>query len=339
MIGFRVDANEYIASGHIVRCITIANEFVKLGYECIFYLAENKELWRLEEKNLSYRILNSDWKNICLEKELLGNIIKKDGIDWLIVDSYQADNEYLTYLNGFCKVAYIDDMALSKYDIAAVIHYGIYDGLYEKKYEKTSTLCLSGPRYIPLRDEFNKKNVVNKREKNILVTTGGTDKYNVLLDFLKCFVECDVFKDYGVYIIIGSMNAYENDILEFTKKESRLYVLKNISNISYYMRICEFAVSAGGTTLYELCVCKTPTVCFSFADNQYEFVKQMEKEKVMLCAGDPRFDCDIGRRIVSCLIKIKNNDWLKMKFVNNMECLLDGKGATRIAKRLLKNNN
>ena len=88
---------------------------------------------------------------------------------------------------------------------------------YEKKYEKTSTLCLSGPKYIPLREEFNKKNVVNKREKNILVTTGGTDKYNVLLDFLKCFVECDVFKDYGVYIIIGSMNAYENDILEFTK--------------------------------------------------------------------------------------------------------------------------
>lgn len=336
MIGFRVDANENIASGHIVRCITIAKEFVNHGYKCIFYLAEDKETWRLRENGLQYRILDSDWKNLYFEIKKMRGYIKQDSIEWLIVDSYQANSKYLKNLNELCKVAYMDDMGTYKYKISAVIHYGLPDSSYEKKYEKTHTLCLSGPRFIPLREEFNDENKKYKREKSILITTGGTDKYCITLEVLKKLVKNNTFKDYDIYTVIGSMNVFEKNILDFSKNEPRIHVLKNINNMSLYMKKSEFAISAGGTTLYELCACMTPTVCFSFADNQYEFAKSMEREGMMLYAGDPRFDDKISESIINCLVKFKENKLLINNCIYCMKKILDGRGARRIVDMLLK---
>lgn len=336
MIGFRVDANENIASGHMVRCITIAKEFSRFGQESLFYLAEDKETWRLKSSGIQYKILNSNWKKTDEEIEKLVDNIINDCIEWLFVDSYQVDNEYLTYLNNFCKVIYMDDMALCNYNIFAVIHYGLFDRKYVERYEDTNTLCLTGPQFIPLREEFYDDSYKINREKSILVTTGGTDKYGVTLKFLKCFAKNDLFRDYEVYAIIGSMNEYEKDIMDFAQKEKRIYILKNINNISYYMKKCEFAVSAGGTTLYELCACKTPTICFSFADNQYEFAKRMETDNIMLFAGDPRYNKEIDEKIMECLVKMKKDLVLKHRCIHNMESLIDGKGVTRIVKRILE---
>lgn len=337
LVGFRVDANENIASGHMVRCMTIAKELNKLGCDCIFYLAEDKETWRLAENGFQFKILNSKWNDLNSEKEMLSKIIVDGRLDWLVVDSYQADNEYLAYLNGFCKVAYMDDMAIERYDISAVVHYGLQDAKYIKMYEGTDTLCFAGPEFIPLREEFSVITDI-KREKSVMITTGGTDVYNVTLEFLKHFVQSEVFEDYSVYAIVGSMNTYEMDIRAFANENSRITVLKNISNMSHYMRKCEFAVSAGGTTLYELCACNTPTVCFSFADNQSEFAKRMEIDGLMLCAGDPRFDGEMGSLIVERLEKLKNGADLREKCVENMRKLVDGKGAWRIAKQLIEND-
>ena len=48
MIGFRVDANEQIATGHLMRCMAIAKGFQRRGEDVVFFLAEEKETERLE---------------------------------------------------------------------------------------------------------------------------------------------------------------------------------------------------------------------------------------------------------------------------------------------------
>lgn len=334
-VGFRVDANESIASGHIVRCVTLAKELTKRGCQCVFYLAQDKETWRLSENGFKFEILHSDWKNLDNERDLMADIIQEEKFDWLIVDSYQANNEYLSFLDRYCKVAYIDDMATEKYDVSAVIHYGLSDDAYAFKYNGTETMCITGPEFIPLREEFSYA-MDNNREKSVLITTGGTDSYNVTLDVLEHLVDNSEFNDYRFYVIVGSMNSHEEEIRVFAKAYPRVSVLKNVNNISFYMRKCDLAVSAGGTTLYELCACNTPTVCFSFADNQFEFTKRMESEGVMLWAGDPRFDGNVGERIVECLEHLHKNVTLRESCADKMRELVDGKGAWRIVNKLLE---
>lgn len=56
MIIFRADANETVATGHLMRCMTIAEACREKGVECEFWLAEDKETERLRQAGFSYRI-------------------------------------------------------------------------------------------------------------------------------------------------------------------------------------------------------------------------------------------------------------------------------------------
>jgi UDP-4-amino-4,6-dideoxy-N-acetyl-beta-L-altrosamine transaminase len=86
--------------------------------------------------------------------------------------------------------------------------------------------------------------------------------------------------------------------------------------------------------LLELCACGTPTVCFSFADNQQEGTILMEQKDIMLYAGDARKD-DVLSVIVKHLKYLIDNSDIQMEYSKRMQSLVDGKGAARIASFLL----
>ena len=88
MIIFRADANETVATGHLMRCMTIADACREKGMECEFWLAEDKETERLRQAGFSYRILGSQWDD--LEKEL--PFLERQ------LDDFDRQGEKVTYL-------------------------------------------------------------------------------------------------------------------------------------------------------------------------------------------------------------------------------------------------
>lgn len=345
MIGFRVDANENIATGHLMRCMSICIQCMKLGEPCIFFLAEDKETKRLRDKKIAYRILHTQWNHMEDELPILKQLIAEEELDWLVVDSYQATPEYLEELNKMVKVMYLDDMAKEAYPVSAVLHYSQWPGeaSYEAVYQSLPTVVLSGMQYVPLREEFFRVTAANagtqpetKRRKSILITTGGTDTYNVSGQLLTACLHdyMTEFQDYEFEVIVGNMNSHEPSLRQMEEADSRIHLHKNVQNMSEYMRSCEMAVSAGGTTLFELCACKIPTVCFSFADNQQGFTEEMGKHEIMLCAGDAREHSEIGKVIAARLMDFMKQPPLKEQYTKRMEKLVDGMGSMRIAKYL-----
>ena len=100
MIVFRADANETVATGHLMRCMTIAEACREKGAECEFWLAEDKETERLRAAGFSYRILGSCWKELeeelpFLQKQFDELEAQGKKISYLIVDSYQVTPRYL----------------------------------------------------------------------------------------------------------------------------------------------------------------------------------------------------------------------------------------------------
>ena len=332
MIGFRVDANEVIATGHLMRCITMAKEFLKNGEECVFFLAEEKETRRLEDNGLKYRILHTDWQDMESEESILTYMLKEEGINCLIVDSYQITNSYLTYLEKFVPVLYIDDMGRDVYPVSAVLRYIIWpeDMHFRQMYQGKHTLLLAGMQYIPLREEFCIEEQDMVREQGILITTGGTDTYNVAGRLLAECLQKEDLKEYSFHVIVGSLNLFEKELMRIAEKSERVHLHKDVRNMSDYMRSCELAVSAGGTTLFELCACKIPTVCFSFADNQMDFTEELGKRNVMLYAGDAREKKEIANVIVECLCYMSKDKTVQRELAAKMGELVDGKGTKRI---------
>lgn len=333
MIGFRVDANEVIATGHLMRCISIALECKKRGQQCIFFMAEEKETERLRKAGFQYYILNSDWKNLDNEISEFQKILENYKLNYLVVDSYQATAGYLAALEEIQPVCYIDDLKREVYDVSVVIHYisPYKSSSYEEMYRNTHTQLLNNMKYAPLRPEFHYKKGQIIREKSILITTGGTDFFNIAGKVAALCQNSMQIKSYKIHIIVGSMNQYETELEQLAEKYTNIILHKNITNMSDYMRLCEVAVSAGGTTLLELCACKIPTVCFSFADNQIKFANDMGKIGAVKYVGDARKIEDIENKIVKQLLIFIKNEEERKKYADCMGKLIDGYGTERIA--------
>lgn len=337
MIGFRVDANEQIATGHLMRCIAIALQCKEQGKECIFFLAEKKETEKLEKKGIPYQILGTDWENMDSEREILKEMVCRYSLEWLVVDSYKATSEYLAFMEKIVPVLYIDDLEKEVYNVSALVHYGQWEDErgYQEKYANSFTKVFAGFRYIPLREEFAKPSF-HKRKKQILITTGGTDPLDISRRFVERALQCEMLEEYQFKVVLGSLYSKEEAFMNFAEQNSRVTVCKNVSNMSKLMLESELAVSAGGTTLFELCACRVPTVCFSFADNQKEFAKEMGERKILKYVGDARVVPLIENDIIRMLCDYIQDVKMAEEYAKNMGEIVDGLGSIRIAEILTK---
>ena len=76
-IGIRVDANEIVATGHVMRCLAIAEELRKIGQELLFISADDFPRPLIEQKGFEFVSLQTDWKHMEKEIERLQAVIDR----------------------------------------------------------------------------------------------------------------------------------------------------------------------------------------------------------------------------------------------------------------------
>lgn len=339
MFFIRADANSEIATGHVMRCLTIADELKSRGKEVCFITADYFPDEIIRKRGYTSICLNSRWDN--LEEELFNdetfiNMLKKDNVEGIIVDSYYVSSEYLAALSNVCKTVYIDDIfSLDQYPVDYLINYNIYGKKLDYKSKcLPNTKLLLGPIYAPLRKEFqNIKPILRKEVKSVFISTGGADKYNIagkiLSEVIKKYNQD--YKDMEFHVISGAMNKNLTYLLNLQSNNKGIYIHQNVSNMSEIMQLCDIAVSACGSTMYELCACGLPIITYSFADNQLPGLKGFEEEGVALNGGDVRDGIDyvIGK-ILENLLKLKNDSKLKESLSFKSLKVVDGRGVKRI---------
>ena len=153
------------------------------------------------------------------------------------------------------------------------------------------------------------------------------------------FLNDDFFDSFAFDVIVGAMSPFLDKLKKIEAEHpTRITVHKNVTNMSYFMKNNIFAVSASGTTLYELCACGIPTVCFSFADNQLAGALEFNTRKLMQYSGDGRI---IGcpERTVSIVKNFLGQaDYLACleSISKQMEKEVYGYGVERIAQQILE---
>ncbi len=335
MIGFRLDVNENVATGHIMRCIAIAKKIQEFGEKCVFLLADGRNIDILEKNKMKYQVLNIPWQDWDAGVDVVKQSVQDYQIELLIVDSYVVTSTFFEKVKAMVPIFYIDDMCNCAFDVSIVLHYSQWkeETTLQELYKGRKVKLLSGMEYMPLRDEFEPSKLEPKRSKKIMITTGGTDPFHITLDVVKYILQEIKLRDYECVAILGKMNEDKQKLDVLAETTPRLTVLQNISNMGEIMKGSCMAVSAGGTSIYELCACQTPTVCVAFAEDHVAFAEKMQQHEILYYAGDVRENKNnVEKRIIKCLVKLANDEEKRKLFQRNMETIVDGKGAQRIAE-------
>ncbi len=341
MILIRVDGNQLIATGHLMRTLTIARECVRRNVPVHFVVADEKSeeilkhLWQPGE-SFEITVLESDYRRPEAELSIFRELLEAQKPEVLLVDSYFVTAHYLETLGRYAKVCYLDDIRAFDYPVDTVINYDVITQAdlpaYQNAYLRSKKQLL-GAAYTPLREQFgNVPYEVREKVGEVLITTGGTDEENItgkiLEDVLAVRAEAVMAEDVTVHIVTGALNKHKAWLQERACREKGILLHEGVQNMAELMGRCDLAVSAAGTTLYELCAVGVPTICFTMAANQVPGAQSFAGSKAVIYEKELDFRKQIKR--------LTEDLALRQQLRETMRRLIDGKGTARIVDELLK---
>lgn len=336
MILIRTDANSIVATGHLMRCLSVADALKELVQEEIVFCMADMSGRKIAEDR-GYRVIRITgcWDDLLKEKAELKKIIIENNVSMMIIDSYYVCSEYFEGLSGLTKTIYIDDRNTESYDCDLIVNYSIYaDEMgYYNMYDKSKLLL--GAEYTPLRKQFAYVPKHNFKEplKKVLILSGGTDSYNFLTKVTKRLLETK--SDIELTVISGKMNKYYNELENMAKKHNNIILLSYVSEMAKYMCEADVAISACGTTIYELCACGTPVVGYGWTDNHKFNLEKYIRDNLMLWSGDLRDG--VGECVEKCVnnaVILLNNAEGCRKMSEEQQKRVKGNGAMNMAEAI-----
>lgn len=338
MIWIRCDANSEIGMGHIMRCLSVADALEQLGEQVCFVLADTGAEVLLAGRGKSFFVLHSDYKNMEAELSVLLPRLQEEKPSMLLIDSYKVTPSYLKQIKEYVRTAYMDDLFLFPYEVDLLINYNIYGDMlpYDQSGQLNDTQLLLGTTYAPLRSEFtNVTYQIRDQVENVLITTGGSDKYNLAGLILAAAMKEEALAFVKFHVVSGAFNPHISYLEKLGNENPNICIHKNVTHMADLMKLCDVAITAGGSTMYELCAVGVPILCFSFVDNQEQIVNTFVSRKVVPFGGDYLKQGDLlPMEIISQLILLMGDKKGREAYSRREKSLVDGQGAMRIAMEL-----
>ena len=364
---FRTDASLEIGTGHVMRCLTLAEALRDQGAICCFVcrnLTGNLiELIRIhgfevvilpeldfsqanliQKRITNEKVLNhadwlgSDWQADAKQTKsaLLGTVA-----DWLIVDHYSLDVRWETVLKSHTKkIMVIDDLADRSHDCDLLLDQNLGRTLQDyMDLAPPNCKFLIGPRYALLRPEFSKMREysldrrVSPQLKNLLITMGGVDKDNATGQVLSALGGCFLPADCQITVVMGLHSPW----LTHVRKQAglmpwRTEVMVNIRNMAMIMADSDLAIGAAGSTSWERCCLGLPTLLLILADNQIEGAKALDNFGSCLLLGHTR---DIAIHFSRILQSVRHKDKL-LNMQNACKDVTDGNGTSYVIRHIVE---
>ena len=117
MIVIRVDANENIGTGHVMRCLSIASWIQDLNDDVFFVVADERSMRMIEEQGYQTVCLHSKWDDLDQEIEIMFKLIEEFSVSKILIDSYFVTEKYLNALRKRTAIFYIDDLNRIPYSV------------------------------------------------------------------------------------------------------------------------------------------------------------------------------------------------------------------------------
>lgn len=318
---FRCDASNNIGTGHVRRCLTLADELKNSVSEIIF----------MSDDTLK--------GNLCSFIELQGyQYIKTEikdipkGTDLLVVDHYDIDYLWEQQARKYTqKIMVIDDLANRKHDCDLLLDQNLYADM-EKRYEKLvprNCKLMLGPEYALLREEFQiwrNKTAPRKKLEHLFINFGGSDPHSVTLKTLEAIKDYNLSAD----IVIG---REDNQVINMCKDNKNWNLHINANNMAELMSKADLGICAGGSTIWERCALGLPSIVIAIADNQKEISQSVHNANACIYLGyfsDENIFDALKEKLEYCLA---NQNTLEQYSIAGQK-LVNANGVSRVAEKI-----
>lgn len=257
---FRADASTHIGTGHVMRCLALAQELKVRGAACAFAMqALDGHLLR-EVATQGFAVVEAGADPVPAATPW----------DWLVTDHYGLDAAWQRAARPFTRrILAIDDLADRPLDCDLLLDQnlqepGRYDGLVP-----THAQRLLGPGFALLRPEFARLRQAppaRPQSPRVMVSFGGADEYGAALDAVDALARC-ALEPGQVLVVAGARNPH----LEALRERCAQFgfdCLPATDRMAHCMAEASLAVGAGGTTMIERFAVSLPAVVVPIADNQ-----------------------------------------------------------------------
>ena len=339
----RADADEKIGAGHLMRCFALALEWKVMGGRAIFLInCSNPELTELIESE-SFQCVQIENSHPCAGDinyivTFINKIINtENSTPWLILDGYHFDLGYQnrikeTGTNLLC----IDDLAnQGEFNADIVLNQNIY--AVREDYKQMSNIqILLGTSYVLMRPQFIKYKNVNRivpdKGKKILITLGGSDPDNVTLKVIKAIKQMND-NDLEIKVVAGINNIHFDKLTEYIQKNKlKFELIRNTTDMPELMAWADIAISAGGSTCWEMAFMGLPGLTIILAENQKKIAEGLQNYGISFNLG---WYFDISENNIIAKIKVLIVDKNSRKHMGERgKLLVDGKGASRVIEKL-----
>lgn len=337
----RADADSKMGTGHIMRCIALAQTWQDQGGEVTFISRCGSEPLKQRINDEGFILIPID--HICPEPMDLTttlSILKNQITDqktWLVLDGYHFTPDYQQAIrDAGMHILIIDDMNhLPHYHADILLNQNIHAPNLTYHCDEDTTLLL-GSQYVLLRREFlkyrNFKRQIPARAKNILVTLGGADPDNVTLkviEALKLLNEPCI----AVKIIIGPANPHHGILQQAIASACfDAELLVNPFNMPELMAWADLAISAAGTTCWELMFMALPNIIIVLAENQSAVAKYLMDTNIVINLGWMS-ECTTEKISFACKSLMHDNLFRTHLSAQN-SMLISGQGASLVVETI-----
>jgi UDP-2,4-diacetamido-2,4,6-trideoxy-beta-L-altropyranose hydrolase len=360
---FRTDASNEIGSGHVMRCLTLANALKEKKYECIFITKEHegnlielitskgftvvalKKSSNLISKTIKEVQKNSyfNWLNDTNENDariVIEHIKLLGKFNFIFVDHYGINKKWEIALRPYAnKIIVIDDLANREHDCNILIDQTLSRSANDyKNLVNKSCSILCGSKYAILRQEFITyrklrvvKNKDHKKVKKVLIFLGGYDNSNLTEFILDEINEMNLFNKIELDVVVNKTSPY---LKQLHNKAAHMNVnteiFTSVENMAKLMSNNDICIGAAGTNAWERCCIGLPTIMFVLADNQKNVAKSIENAGAAYIVKDESY-LDFKEKLLTLI----NNQ-------NILECMgqaalnvTDGAGVSKILDRII----
>lgn len=304
LIVFRADASLQIGTGHVMRCLTLADALAVRGAECQFIcrLHEGNLIEFIQGKGYVVHALpaaptkdrdtsvpnltHGHW--LCASQaqdaEACTPILAAQSPDWLVVDHYALDARWERSLSRYCrKVMVIDDLADRPHACDLLLDQTFCRDVADY-HSLVSADChvLCGSQYALLRPEFASLRPYSLQRRaqpalrELLITMGGVDKDNATAQVLRMLRTCPLLGDCRITVVMGANAPWLDDVCKQVQDMPfRTRVQVGVSDMAQLMSDSDLAIAAAGSTSWELCCLGVPNLLVCTATNQRTVIRAL----------------------------------------------------------------